>query len=63
MTNAVHLSVTDDGEKVVSGSRGSGYGLVGMEERVTLLGGTFEAGPLPERGWTVQAIIPRAGRP
>ena len=62
-TNAVHLSVTDDGEKVASGPRGSGYGLVGMEERVTLLGGTFEAGPLPERGWTVQSTIPRAGRP
>ena len=60
---AVHLSVTDDGDRVAPGSRGHGYGLVGMEERVTLLGGTFQAGPLPERGWTVQAVIPRSGRP
>ncbi len=61
--DTVHLEVTDDGDRVALVGRPSGYGLVGMEERVTLLGGTFEAGPLPERGWTVQAIIPRTGRP
>lgn len=26
-----------------------------------LLGGTLEAGPGPERGWTVNAMLPRAG--
>ena len=61
--DTVHLEVTDDGDRVALVGRPSGYGLVGMEERVTLLGGTFEAGPLPVRGWTVQAIIPRTGRP
>ena len=35
------------------------YGLVGMAERVTLLGGTLEAGPGPDHGWTVHAVIPR----
>ena len=59
--DAVHLKVTDDGDRASLTGR-SGHGLVGMEERVTLLGGTFEAGPLPERGWTVQASIPRIGR-
>jgi hypothetical protein len=35
--------------------------LVGMAERVTLLGGTIEAGPGPDQGWTVHAVIPRQG--
>ncbi len=56
---AVQLSARDDGE--ASSLRGPGFGLVGMAERVALLGGTFEAGPLPERGWRVDAFLPREG--
>lgn len=40
---------------------GSGAGLVGMRERATLLGGTFEAGPGDSpagRTWTVRAALP-----
>jgi signal transduction histidine kinase len=59
----VHLGVTDDGEHIMSGPREPGYGLVGMAERVSLLGGSLEAGPNPELGWTVQATIPREGAP
>jgi signal transduction histidine kinase len=29
-----------------------------MRERVTMLGGTMEAGPLPEGGWAVTASLP-----
>jgi signal transduction histidine kinase len=55
---SVRLRVTDDGESgPVNGA--SGYGLVGMTERVDLLGGTCEAGPDPDRGWTVTAVLPR----
>jgi signal transduction histidine kinase len=40
------------------GAAGPGYGLVGMRERVTLLGGTFQAGPRPEGGFRVAAALP-----
>ncbi len=60
----VRATVTDDGESLSSAARPPGYGLVGMTERVTLLGGSLRAGPLPEGGWQVEAVIPRdGGRP
>jgi signal transduction histidine kinase len=58
-SDTVRLSITDDGEHTASSPRQPGYGLVGMAERVSLLGGTLEARPNPARGWTVQATIPR----
>jgi signal transduction histidine kinase len=56
---AVRLRVSDDGEPALGRPAGTGYGLVGMIERAGLLGGTCEAGPGPDRGWTVTAILPR----
>ena len=32
-----------------------------MTERATLLGGTLQAGPNRDRGWTVTAVLPRTG--
>lgn len=57
--DAVRCSVRDDGEPAVRGR--SGYGLVGMQERATLLGGTLTAGPAPEGGWRVEAVLPHRG--
>jgi len=33
-----------------------------MRERVSALGGTFEAGPRPDGGWRVAASMPVTGR-
>ena len=45
-----------DGGRCVIG--GSGHGIIGMRERVSLLGGEFTAGPLPGYGFQVSAHIP-----
>lgn len=37
---------------------GSGAGLVGIRERVGLLGGQFSSGTAPDVGWLVTAILP-----
>jgi signal transduction histidine kinase len=58
--DCVRLTVRDDGDASSTGRRSAGYGLVGMTERAMLLGGTLEAGPGPDRGWTVNAVLPRA---
>ena len=57
----VYLAVSDDGDPRSSARSTSGYGLVGMNERATLLGGTLNAGPSPLRGWRVEAVIPKSG--
>jgi signal transduction histidine kinase len=57
----VQLTVSDDGARTTPAQNQSGYGLVGMTERVTLLGGTLTAGPNPDRGWGVRAVLPRQG--
>jgi signal transduction histidine kinase len=38
-----------------------GHGLIGLEERADLLGGTFTAGPTSEGGFRVSATYPLAG--
>lgn len=60
-TDHVRLTVDDDGSTGSPHRSPDGYGLVGMRERVTLLGGTFAAGPIADRGWRVEANLPRAG--
>jgi signal transduction histidine kinase len=38
--------------------RRPGHGLVGMRERVALLGGSLSAGPAPDGGFVVSAVLP-----
>ena len=53
----VRLTVRDDGARPAT-NPSPGFGLIGMRERATLLGGTLHAGPGPVRGWVVQATLP-----
>jgi len=50
------VSVENDG--VTTAGNGSGHGLIGMNERVTLYGGTLRAGLRPGGGFCVEAEIP-----
>ncbi|MFF4105600.1 sensor histidine kinase [Streptomyces sp. NPDC001903] len=43
---------------VEPGGSGTGHGLVGMQERVRLTGGTLDTGPLPDGGFRVAARLP-----
>jgi signal transduction histidine kinase len=64
----LQLSISDDGPagparggRRLAGARpgsGDGRGLIGMRERVGLLGGVLDAGPRPDAGYQVQATIP-----
>lgn len=58
-SDAVRLTVSDDGDGATVSDSRSGYGVIGMTERVALVGGSFEAGPQPGRGWLVEAVLPR----
>lgn len=53
----VGVRVTDDGRGADAPVESAGRGLIGMAERVRLLGGTVMAGPA-DRGFRVQARIP-----
>jgi signal transduction histidine kinase len=41
-----------------AGVMGSGRGLLGLGERLSLYGGEFDAGPRPAGGWRVKATLP-----
>jgi signal transduction histidine kinase len=58
---ALEIDVRNDGAPVAGeSSNGSGTGLRGMAERAEALGGRVEAGPLPDGGWHVRAVLPLA---
>lgn len=56
---ALLIEVTDDGRGASGGTPGIGYGLVGMTERATALGGWLRAAPRPHGGFRVSALLPR----
>ncbi len=57
----LRVEVTDDGPgtpRVAPAGHGAGHGLIGMRERVLAYGGSFNAGPRPEGGFSVLARLP-----
>ncbi|KMS76192.1 histidine kinase [Streptomyces viridochromogenes] len=59
------VSVADDGRggtQLPAAAHGGGFGLVGLKERVTALGGELHAGPRGGVGWEVRAVIPAGKR-
>jgi PAS domain S-box-containing protein len=65
----VRLEVRDDGvgfevaDALQRAQRGGSLGLLGMQERVELLGGRVDIESLPGHGTTVRACLPLAGNP
>ena len=55
---AVEVEVTDSGGTRPGDGGGTGRGVMGMRERAALLGGHVDAGPRPEGGWRVHAVLP-----
>lgn len=54
------IEVIDDGQGTDPAADGQGHGLTGMRERMSVFGGTLQAGPLPSRGFRVCATVPLA---
>ncbi|MGW0468669.1 sensor histidine kinase [Streptomyces sp. NPDC003027] len=58
------LLVEDDGRGATTemyedgGADGRGHGLIGMRERVGMVGGTLDAGPRPGGGFRISALLP-----
>ena len=58
----VRIEVRDDGDGGASGD-GSGFGLVGIRERVKIFGGEMTAGPAAAGGFVLSARLPVRGDP
>jgi signal transduction histidine kinase len=54
----LELQVLDDGRGGAVADGDAGYGIMGMRERATILGGTLETGALPGGGFGVHARLP-----
>ncbi|WP_394431860.1 sensor histidine kinase [Streptomyces sp. SGAir0957] len=58
------LLVEDDGKGAPhelyedGGADGRGHGLIGMRERIGMVGGTLDAGPRPGGGFRISALLP-----
>jgi signal transduction histidine kinase len=60
--STVHIVVSDDGAGFDPAAATAGFGLLGMRERVELLGGTIEIESAPGSGTTVNVSVPAQRR-
>ncbi|MFF7790591.1 histidine kinase [Streptomyces sp. NPDC007991] len=63
--DALRVTVRDNGRggaPMPYAARGGGFGIVGLTERVTALGGTLHTGPREDHGWEVVALLPTVRR-
>lgn len=55
----LHLCIANSAPtRAVPPSPGAGHGLLGMRERAGMLGGELAAGPSPDGGYEVSAVLP-----
>ena len=59
----VVLSIVDDGDGADLSSKTPGLGLVGMRERVEMLGGRLELLTAPGQGFTIRTALPAMHAP
>ncbi|MFE9174342.1 sensor histidine kinase [Streptomyces kebangsaanensis] len=63
----IRIDIADEGpppaSRQVISELPDGHGLLGMKERVMMYGGSFDAGPRPEGGFTVSVRLPAEGTP
>ncbi|MEU5286609.1 sensor histidine kinase [Streptomyces sp. NPDC020755] len=58
------LLIEDDGRGAAhelyedGGADGAGHGMIGMRERIGMVGGTLDAGPRPGGGFRISALLP-----
>jgi signal transduction histidine kinase len=58
----ITLEVQDDGRGLAETAAGTGFGLMGLRERVDSLGGIFELDTAPGRGLTLRVRVPPKSR-
>ncbi len=56
--DAVRLRVSDDGQTGAGAGPGASVRPAGHGRTCPLLGGSLSAGPGPEGGWVVEAVLP-----
>lgn len=59
-TDALEVSIEDDGSGAAAAGGAEGHGVRGMRERAAMLGGALSVGPLDEGGYRVSVILPYA---
>jgi len=56
--DSLELEIADDGAGIAADVPGGGHGLVGIRERVSLYGGTFDASARNGGGFAVRVLLP-----